>query len=60
MPEDARAFAYRTVGTESHHLMLSIFPYDETDTVGLQQGLNIEMTFYSKTWRTVGSFNAPN
>ena len=39
--------------------MISLFPYDETDTTGITNGLTIDMYFYSVSWRPVASFFAP-
>jgi len=59
LPTNGIAFPYRTVSTETHHMMLSLFPYDETDTTGVANGQTIEFRWHAVSWRTTGSFNAP-
>jgi len=59
-PADGIAFAYRAVTTTATHgMMVSLFPYDGSDTTGITGTNSVVLTGSAVTWRAVESFNAP-
>jgi hypothetical protein len=54
------AWANRVVSaTATHGMMVSLFPYDMTDSTGIASGKNVTLKASAIAWRAVKSFNAP-
>ena len=61
MPQDGVAWANRIIQplVQSHHMMVSLFPYDLDDTTGIPAGKAVTIQAKAVTWRTFGSILAP-
>ena len=42
-----------------YHMMVSLFPYDLNDNIGIPTGANVEITWQSVSWRSWASVDAP-
>jgi hypothetical protein len=55
------AWANRVVvATTTHGMMVSMFPYDNSDTTGVAATKTIVMNIKAVTWNTWKSFQAPS
>jgi len=60
-PADGMAWANRVVvATTTHGMMVSMFPYDNSDTTGVAASKTIVMNIKAVTWNAWKSFQAPS